>query len=225
MHAASTRADLERQLRDAPAAPAKPARAKAAGQAPAALMSTPAAAKSASTRLHRPNPRRQSRQQQSPPPPNPRLQPSPRRAPKAAAGTKARRSQGSQRRKAAAPKAPQGCGQPAAAKADNLRRLIGIGPVNEKLLKGQGVTTLRPDRRLDRSRHQADRGRPAISTAASRASAGSNRRSCWLPATRRNLPGNSRAREPPATPELRPDHSRRRQWRRRLVFAASRLCF
>ena len=29
----------------------------------------------------------------------------------------------------------------AAGKADNLRRLIGIGPVNEKLLKGQGVTT------------------------------------------------------------------------------------
>ncbi|RUU06579.1 proton-conducting membrane transporter [Mesorhizobium sp. USDA-HM6] len=37
-------------------------------------------------------------------------------------------------KKAAAPKA-------AAGKADNLRRLIGIGPVNEKLLKGQGVTT------------------------------------------------------------------------------------
>ncbi|MGX8012175.1 proton-conducting membrane transporter [Mesorhizobium sp. ORM8.1] len=37
-------------------------------------------------------------------------------------------------KKAAAPKA-------AADKADNLRRLIGIGPVNEKLLKGQGVTT------------------------------------------------------------------------------------
>jgi predicted flap endonuclease-1-like 5' DNA nuclease len=28
-----------------------------------------------------------------------------------------------------------------AGKADNLRRLIGIGPVNEKLLKAQGVTT------------------------------------------------------------------------------------
>ncbi|TIW54208.1 MAG: proton-conducting membrane transporter [Mesorhizobium sp.] len=37
-------------------------------------------------------------------------------------------------KKAAAPKA-------AAAKADNLRRLIGIGPVNERLLKGLGVTT------------------------------------------------------------------------------------
>ncbi|TIP48687.1 MAG: proton-conducting membrane transporter [Mesorhizobium sp.] len=36
--------------------------------------------------------------------------------------------------KAAAPKAAPG-------KADNLRRLIGIGPVNERLLKGQGVTT------------------------------------------------------------------------------------
>ena len=30
---------------------------------------------------------------------------------------------------------------PAAGKADNLRRLIGIGPVNDKLLKGLGVTT------------------------------------------------------------------------------------
>jgi predicted flap endonuclease-1-like 5' DNA nuclease len=37
-------------------------------------------------------------------------------------------------RKAAAPQA-------AAGKADNLRRLIGIGPVNERLLKGLGVTT------------------------------------------------------------------------------------
>jgi predicted flap endonuclease-1-like 5' DNA nuclease len=37
-------------------------------------------------------------------------------------------------KKATAPKAVSG-------KADNLRRLIGIGPVNEKLLKGQGVTT------------------------------------------------------------------------------------
>jgi predicted flap endonuclease-1-like 5' DNA nuclease len=37
-------------------------------------------------------------------------------------------------KKAAAPTA-------AAGKADNLRRLIGIGPVNERLLKGQGVTT------------------------------------------------------------------------------------
>ena len=31
--------------------------------------------------------------------------------------------------------------KPAAAKPDNLRRLIGIGPVNEKLLKAQGVTS------------------------------------------------------------------------------------
>ncbi|RWH33306.1 proton-conducting membrane transporter, partial [Mesorhizobium sp.] len=37
-------------------------------------------------------------------------------------------------KKAAAPKATTG-------KADNLRRLIGIGPVNEKLLKAQGVTS------------------------------------------------------------------------------------
>ncbi|MGX5801718.1 proton-conducting membrane transporter [Bradyrhizobium sp. Arg314] len=37
-------------------------------------------------------------------------------------------------KKAAAPRAASG-------NADNLRRLIGIGPVNERLLKGQGVTT------------------------------------------------------------------------------------
>ncbi|MDX8438625.1 proton-conducting membrane transporter [Mesorhizobium australafricanum] len=37
-------------------------------------------------------------------------------------------------KKAAAPRAASG-------KADNLRRLIGIGPVNERLLKGLGVTT------------------------------------------------------------------------------------
>ncbi|RUU72492.1 proton-conducting membrane transporter, partial [Mesorhizobium sp. M7A.F.Ca.MR.362.00.0.0] len=30
---------------------------------------------------------------------------------------------------------------PASGKPDNLRRLIGIGPVNEKLLKAQGVTS------------------------------------------------------------------------------------
>ncbi|TIX08365.1 MAG: proton-conducting membrane transporter, partial [Mesorhizobium sp.] len=31
--------------------------------------------------------------------------------------------------------------KPATGTADNLRRLIGIGPVNEKLLKGLGVTS------------------------------------------------------------------------------------
>ncbi|RUY95591.1 proton-conducting membrane transporter, partial [Mesorhizobium sp. M7A.F.Ca.CA.002.15.1.1] len=31
--------------------------------------------------------------------------------------------------------------KPASGKPDNLRRLIGIGPVNEKLLKAQGVTS------------------------------------------------------------------------------------
>ncbi|MEW6635044.1 MAG: proton-conducting membrane transporter [Pseudomonadota bacterium] len=44
-------------------------------------------------------------------------------------------------RKAATPTAKAAGAPKAAGKGDNLRRLIGIGPVNEKLLKGQGVTT------------------------------------------------------------------------------------
>ncbi|MDX8454182.1 proton-conducting membrane transporter [Mesorhizobium sp. VK9D] len=45
-------------------------------------------------------------------------------------------------KKAAAPAAKKAAAPPAASgKADNLRRLIGIGPVNERLLKGLGVTT------------------------------------------------------------------------------------
>jgi len=45
-------------------------------------------------------------------------------------------------KKAAAPAAKKAAApQAASGKADNLRRLIGIGPVNERLLKGLGVTT------------------------------------------------------------------------------------
>lgn len=46
-------------------------------------------------------------------------------------------------KKAAAPAAKKAAGNSgtAAGKGDNLRRLIGIGPVNERLLKAQGVTT------------------------------------------------------------------------------------
>ncbi|TIV77562.1 MAG: proton-conducting membrane transporter, partial [Mesorhizobium sp.] len=43
--------------------------------------------------------------------------------------------------KAAAKKAAPASTKAATGKADNLRRLIGIGPVNEKLLKGLGVTS------------------------------------------------------------------------------------
>ncbi|MEP6567795.1 MAG: proton-conducting membrane transporter, partial [Mesorhizobium sp.] len=59
-------------------------------------------------------------------------------APKVAA-SKAAAPKASAAPKTAAPAAKKAA--PAAGKADNLRRLIGIGPANEKLLKGLGVTT------------------------------------------------------------------------------------
>lgn len=111
-----TRADLERRLREAQAAPsAGAAAAKPAGQASAALISTPATAKSAPA---------------TPPPKKPA-------AAKAAPST----AKASAPKASAAPKKPAPAAKPASGKPDNLRRLIGIGPVNEKLLKGQGVTT------------------------------------------------------------------------------------
>ncbi|RWD33511.1 proton-conducting membrane transporter [Mesorhizobium sp.] len=105
-----TRADLERRLREAPAASGA---AKASAPAPAALVSTPAPAKSASAKPAA------TRSAAAPKP----------AAPKAAAP------------KAAAKKAAPASTKAATGKADNLRRLIGIGPVNEKLLKGLGVTS------------------------------------------------------------------------------------
>ncbi|WP_167524503.1 MULTISPECIES: proton-conducting membrane transporter [unclassified Mesorhizobium] len=115
------RADLEVRLRDAPAASGA---AKASAPAPAALMSTPAKAKSAPSKAA--------------------AKPA---ATKSAAAKPAARSTAASKPaartaapKAAAKKAAPASGK-AAAKADNLRRLIGIGPVNEKLLKGQGVTS------------------------------------------------------------------------------------
>lgn len=143
-----TRADLERRLGDgqaasgggapkpaaalasapatassAPAAakpaPAKPAPAKPAAK-PAVAKSTaakPAAAKPAATKTAPAAPAKAA--------PGPKATTSTKPAPKAVTPVKAA---------AAQKKAP-------AAKGDNLRRLIGIGPVNEKLLKGQGVTT------------------------------------------------------------------------------------
>jgi len=105
------RTDLEGRL----ASTAKAAPDKPAAAAPAAVMSTPAAAKSppaAPTAASKPATAKSATQKA---------------APKKAAAAPA----------AKAPAAPK----PAAGKGDNLRRLIGIGPVNEKLLKGQGVTT------------------------------------------------------------------------------------
>lgn len=68
-------------------------------------------------------------------------------APAKTAASKPAASTASAAKSSAAPKpaaaktAAPAAAKPAAGKPDNLRRLIGIGPVNEKLLKGQGVTT------------------------------------------------------------------------------------
>ncbi|WP_189510085.1 MULTISPECIES: proton-conducting membrane transporter [unclassified Mesorhizobium] len=111
------RADLEARLRDAPTA--KTGTDKASAPAPAPLMSTAAKAKSAPSKAAaKPAAAKPAARSTAAPKPAAR-----RAAPKAAA-------------KKAAPASGK-----ATAKADNLRRLIGIGPVNEKLLKGQGVTT------------------------------------------------------------------------------------
>ncbi|RWM30704.1 proton-conducting membrane transporter [Mesorhizobium sp.] len=111
------RADLEGRLREAPSTPAKTGANKAAAPAPAAVMSTPAAAKSSPAKSAAAKPAAAKPAAKSA---TPRASTAPKKTPTP--------------KKAAAPKAPAG-------KADNLRRLIGIGPVNEKLLKGQGVTT------------------------------------------------------------------------------------
>jgi predicted flap endonuclease-1-like 5' DNA nuclease len=143
-----TRADLERQLRDAQASTGAGG-TKAASQPSAALLSTPAAAKSAPAAT-------------KPAPAKPAAKAAPAKAttaksaaPKPAAAkpaaskpaaATASAAKSSPAPKAAAKKsapaaAKPAAAKPAAAKADNLRRLIGIGPVNEKLLKAQGVTT------------------------------------------------------------------------------------
>jgi predicted flap endonuclease-1-like 5' DNA nuclease len=122
-----TRADLERRLREAQAAPAAGAgAAKPAGQASAALMSTPATAKSAATK---PAPAKPAAAKAVPA--KPAAKPA---AAKASAPAKSATSKPAAAKKAAPAK-------PASGKPDNLRRLIGIGPVNEKLLKAQGVTS------------------------------------------------------------------------------------
>ena len=126
-----TRADLERRLRETSTPSAKPS-----SSAPAALVSTPATAKSA-------------------PAAKPAAPAKPAAAKPAAAkpvaaksAAKPAASKPAAAKASAAPKpaaskpaaAPKKAAPPAA-KADNLRRLIGIGPVNDKLLKGLGVTT------------------------------------------------------------------------------------
>ena len=115
------RADLESRLRDAPSA--KAGANKAATPAPTALMSTQAAATSAATKAAP----AKSAAAKKPAATKTAAKPAAKAAaPKKLAAPAAR--------KAATPQAATG-------KADNLRRLIGIGPVNERLLKGLGVTT------------------------------------------------------------------------------------
>jgi predicted flap endonuclease-1-like 5' DNA nuclease len=115
------RADLESRLRDAPSP--KAGADKAATPAPTALMSTQAAATSAATKAA----------------------PAKSAAAKKPAATKTAAKPAAKAaapKKAAAPTAKKSATpQAATGKADNLRRLIGIGPVNERLLKGLGVTT------------------------------------------------------------------------------------
>ena len=131
-----TRTDLERRLREAQATPAAgTGAAKAASPAPAALMSTPAAAKSAPAAA-KAAPKKPAAAKAAP-------GAAKSSAPKSSA-PKASASKASAAPKAAAPAkatAAQPAAKPAAGKPDNLRRLIGIGPVNEKLLKAQGVTS------------------------------------------------------------------------------------
>ena len=129
-----TRADLERRLREAQAAPAAgSSAAKPAGQASAALMSTPATAKSAATKPAPAKPAAAKAVPAKPAAPKPAAKPA---AAKASAPAKSATS-----KPAAAKKAAPAAAKPASGKPDNLRRLIGIGPVNEKLLKAQGVTS------------------------------------------------------------------------------------
>lgn len=138
-----TRADLERQLRDAQASTG--GGAKAASQPSAALLSTPAAAKSAPAAT-KPAPAKPAAKAapakattaKSAAPKPAAAKPT---ASKPAAATASAAKSSPAPKAAATKKAAPAVAKPAATKSDNLRRLIGIGPVNEKLLKAQGVTS------------------------------------------------------------------------------------
>jgi len=135
-----TRADLERQLRDAQASTG--GGAKAASQPPAALLSTPAAAKSgppaAKAAPAKPAASAKAAAAKSAAPKPAAAKPA---ASKTAASAASSAKSSAPPKPAAAKKAAPAAAKPATGKPDNLRRLIGIGPVNEKLLKAQGVTT------------------------------------------------------------------------------------
>ncbi|MER8724181.1 proton-conducting membrane transporter [Mesorhizobium sp. M1027] len=137
------RADLERRLGEqAPTAKAATAKApaaktgatKAAMQAPSTLMSTSAPAKPApkksATAKAATAPRASAAKTATQKPPVSKASAAPRTAPAASKAAPIAK-------KAATGKATA----TAAGKANDLRRLIGIGPTNERLLKGLGVTT------------------------------------------------------------------------------------
>ncbi|TIT20020.1 MAG: proton-conducting membrane transporter [Mesorhizobium sp.] len=146
------RADLERRLGEAPAAKAptaatakapaaKTGATKAAMQAPSTLMSTSAPAKPApkksATAKAATAPRASAAKTATPNPPASKASAAPRTAPAASKASPA-----ASKAAPAAKKAATGNSTTAAAgKANDLRRLIGIGPTNERLLKGLGVTT------------------------------------------------------------------------------------
>lgn len=126
-----TRADLERRLRETSTPSAKPS-----SSAPAALVSTPATAKSA------PAAKPAAPAKPAAAKPAAAKPVAAKSAAKPAAGKPAAAKASAAPKPAASkPAAAPKKAAPTAAKADNLRRLIGIGPVNDKLLKGLGVTT------------------------------------------------------------------------------------
>ncbi|RWK63845.1 proton-conducting membrane transporter [Mesorhizobium sp.] len=135
------RADLERQLAEAQGA--KPGATKAAIPAPSALMSTSAPAK--------PTPAKSAPAKSAPAKSTPAKTASKKpaaakaaAAPKASASKAAASETSATARKAspAAKRATAGKATAAAAdKTDSLRRLIGIGPVNERKLHDLGVRT------------------------------------------------------------------------------------
>ncbi|TPK74549.1 proton-conducting membrane transporter [Mesorhizobium sp. B2-4-17] len=137
-----SRADLERQLREAQASSGTGA-AKASQSpavpvsAPAAAKSAPAAAKAAPAKPAAKAAPATTAKSAAPKPSAPAKPAASKPAVSPASATKSSAASKPVATKKAAPAAVK----PAAAKPDNLRRLIGIGPVNEKLLRGQGVTS------------------------------------------------------------------------------------
>lgn len=136
------RADLERRLGEAkttqaPTAKAPAAKAgatKAAMQAPSTLMSTSASAKPApkksATAKAATAPRASAAKTATPKPPASKASAAPTTAPAASKAAPSAKKAATGKATATAP-----------GNANDLRRLIGIGPTNERLLKGLGVTT------------------------------------------------------------------------------------